>query len=146
MIGGFPRDTRKSSILEQVTSALHKLNVYSLTDETPFCTGPRRSSALLPFRVRADEDHAAARDRMHKVISAFAKEDIMVVEHGKKMWAGASKSKSEREVSGHCALVRAVAHRQLPVAIKDMDCDYTLGKSLGRRLLGRLVLRPASQH
>ena len=71
IIGGFERDTKKAMILGAVNRLIEKLGVKDQLDEDPFVTGPRRSTALLPFRVRTGETYSDARSRMHGVLGTI---------------------------------------------------------------------------
>ena len=135
VIGGFERDSRKAFILETVRKALTDLGVRRQLDEEPFVTGPRRSTALLPFKIRAGEDMAAAKGRMHGVLNEIIRAKIKVPGRESNLWAGVSKSPGEREISSHCSWVRGVI-RTLDVALEDLEHDYAAGTTwLGSSML-----------
>ena len=107
VIGSFERDTRKAVILlEDVDKMLKEIDVKFLLDESPFVTGPRRSTALLPFRIRQGEGFPNAKARLHRVLNSIVKAKLKVPHGGKTFWAGVSKNPAERELSGHCSWVR----------------------------------------
>ena len=48
VVGGWPRDSRRQTILKELNEAFRTLNLEGEIDQEAFCTGPRRSLALLP--------------------------------------------------------------------------------------------------
>ena len=99
VIGGFGRDTRKQEILDQINDTLAKMDV---------------SHLILPFRVRAQEDMPTAKDRMHRVIAAFAQQKPPV--KGQPNQCGQGSVRARRSAA-------SVANK-----LDDVDCDYVLGK------------------
>ena len=136
VIGGWPRDTKKAVILSDIHKAINALKLQNDLDEEPFCTGPRRSSALVPFKQRPGEDLSATRDRMHRFLNAFGKAKPPIAGQSKGMWCGHSKTKQERDISGHCSLTRAIVYKINGARVPDLECDYILGKTwLGSSVL-----------
>ena len=127
VIGGFERDTKRHFILERVKGMLSRLDVKSDLDEEPFVTGPRRSSALLPFRLRPGESLADAKGRMHRVLGAIIRAKEPIPGRDKPMWSGVSKSPAEREVAGHCTWMRGVCRLLQPSMVDELEHDYNTG-------------------
>ena len=55
VVGGWPKDSRRKSILKDLHDALKALDLERYLDDSGFCTGPRRSVALLPMPQRSGE-------------------------------------------------------------------------------------------
>ena len=108
VIGGSAVDTKRATILDKVNSLIADLKLKELTDESPFCTGPRRTCALLPFKVRTGEGVPEAKDRMHRVLSATVASKTPVAGMTWPPWCGVSKTPAERLRASHCRLLRRV--------------------------------------
>ena len=52
VFGGWQPDTPRRLIVSEVTEALDRLELDGLTDSSAFTTGPRRSVALMGFKIR----------------------------------------------------------------------------------------------
>ncbi|CAE7942104.1 unnamed protein product [Symbiodinium sp. KB8] len=99
--------------------------------EDAFCTGPRRSLALLPMMTRPDEPEADKRARMFKVVSAFASNQVMSGA-GTKLWCSFSKTPEERAVAAHASLIkRVVAEFDADLAQNSLDFEYKTGTVWG---------------
>ena len=98
VFGGWARDTRKQVILQQLGAALDQLGFRELLNP-PFCTGPRRSTALAVFSARGGESEYATRRRMHSIIMGLAGNEVTIPVSGRKMLATYSKSKTARTIS-----------------------------------------------
>ena len=131
VIGGWPRDSRRQDILRELKEALSKLGLADLTDQEAFCTGPRRSIALLPMATRDSESEEEKRARMFKFVSAFASNDLYSGA-GTKLWCSFSKTPEERAVAAHAALVKRVVVSFDPVlAQEQLDFEYKTGTAWG---------------
>ena len=136
VIGGFPKDTKRAVILHRVSGLLQELKLNTLVDESPFCTGPRRTCALLPFRVRPDEALQDARDRLHRVLSAIVASKTKVHGMERPLWAGISKTPAERLRSGHCTFLRRVLGILDSESVPQAEHDYQKGTTwLGDSML-----------
>ena len=142
VLGGFPRHTRKPDILAKVNQLLAKIDVTSDLDEDAFVTGPRRSSALLPFRVRANEGFSDAKSRMHRVLGAIVRAREPIHGMDRPLWAGVAKTPAEREISGHCTWVRGVCRNLDPTALERLE--HTTMEPLGVERLSCLAARRLS--
>ena len=129
VVGGFPKDSKRDVILKRVNEVLQDSNLSHLTDEKPFCTGPRRTVALLPFHIRAHEMLADAKDRMHQVLAGIVASRARISGSSKVMWAGVSKTPAERVRSGHCGLVRKLIGGIDAKFLEQCDHDYTQGST-----------------
>ena len=123
---GWPRDTQRSVIIDQVHNSLRQLQVSHLTDFPTFVTGPRRSMSLMAFRVRDKEEFADMRARMNDVIQAVNRAKV-VIQGGKRMWAAFSKRKEDREMGCHAALIRRVTRAIAPEQEDQLEPEYNTG-------------------
>ena len=127
LFGGWERDTRKPVILQQLSEALDQLDLKGHLDGEPFCTGPRRSTALAVFRVRDNETEHLTRKRMHEVIVGLASSRVSIPPTGKRMFATYSKSKAERAISNHAGWIKRAMLR-LGQGVADLlDVEYNTG-------------------
>ncbi|CAE7344140.1 pol [Symbiodinium sp. CCMP2592] len=125
--GGWPRDSRRDDILQQLQKSLDKLGVWESIDYAPFTTGPRRSTALSVFAPRGCESEYEVKRRMHTVIRSLADNEIKL-SGGKQLFATFAKSKEERIISGHAAWVkRAVVEVCGLDTARGLDIEYTTG-------------------
>ena len=69
VVGGWPRDTKRSTILEAMGKIIRDLDVTKMLDKDAFVTGPRRSYCMIPFQQRARESREDCKDRMYGVIN-----------------------------------------------------------------------------
>ena len=127
LFGGWERDTRKPVILQQLNEAMDQLNLKGHFDSEPFCTGPRRSTALAVFRIRDTETEHSTRKRMHEVILALAAAKVSIPPSGRKMFATYSKSKSERAISNHAAWIKRGMLRLGQGVADQLDIEYATG-------------------
>ena len=124
--GGWPRDSRRAEILKQLQRALERLDVWQDVDSEPFCTGPRRATALSVFRMRPGENTYDVRQRMHGIIRALADNDI-TLPGGRKLFATFSKTKAERDIAAHAAWIKRTIHGIAPQAVSKLDIEYATG-------------------
>ena len=127
VVGGWPRDSRRAVILAKISEMLKELKVEDLCDENAFCTGPRRTCALLPFRVRTGETAGDARQRMHSVLGAIVKSRTPIEGATKPVWAGVSKTREERLRSAHYGFIRQIAREVDADAVEGLEHDYNAG-------------------
>ena len=102
--GGWERDTRKGTTLRQLDQVLSQLQVDAELDGRPWTSGARRSNAFSNFQPRRGEREHEARDRMQKIILAFADKKPTV--GGRRLFATWSKPPEERRRGAHCSLVK----------------------------------------
>ena len=137
VIGGFAADTRRATILDKVNTLLADLKLKEQTDENPFCTGPRRTCALLPFKIRPGEGMSEAKDRMHRVLSAIVASKTTVSGMSRPLWCGVSKTPAERLRSSHCGLLRRVIAALDGQLLPHAEHDHIRGSTwLGSTLVG----------
>ena len=124
--GGWPRESRRKQILQQLADALKSLDVTDLLDDAPFTTGARRSMALSSFVIRPAESFQQMRSRMHRVLRALAESDVKLPD-GRKLWCSFSKTPEERAHGAHASWVKravaAVDQAKLPV----LDVEWPSG-------------------
>ncbi|CAE7294318.1 unnamed protein product [Symbiodinium sp. CCMP2592] len=131
VVGGWPRDSRRQDILKELEMAIRRLGLAGMVDQQAFCTGPRRSVALLPMPLRANETEQARRDRMYKFVTAFGENEVMSGA-STRLWCNFSKSPEERAVASHAALVkRTVALFNETTAREQLDFEYKTGTAWG---------------
>ena len=131
VIGGWPRDSRRQTILKELGEAFQKLDLQDLVDQAPFCTGPRRSIALMPVAIRPSETEEGRRARMFRFVSAFASNQILSGA-GTKLWCSFSRTPEERAVAAHAALIkRVVATFDSTLAQESLDFEYKTGTTWG---------------
>ena len=127
IFGGWPRDSQRKVICDQLHQSLIDLGVARLTDNPAFCTGPRRSMSLLQFKIRSpQEDFAGMRDRMSRVVNAVNQGNI-TLRGGKKLWSGYSKPRHERERGAHGALLRRVLRCLDSTQEEFLEVEYATG-------------------
>ncbi|CAE7801742.1 pol [Symbiodinium sp. CCMP2592] len=126
VFGGWQPDTPRRTIVAEVTEALEKLDLQDLTDSAPFTTGPRRSVALMGFKLRTGEGLGDTRRRMLKVITGLA-DSQPLTSHGKKMWCSYSRTKAERDVSGHASWVKRAINLLEQGLSSSLDIEFSTG-------------------
>ncbi|CAE6963578.1 unnamed protein product [Symbiodinium sp. CCMP2592] len=142
VFGGWPKDSRRVDILADLKEALPKLGLATECDESPFCTGPRRSIALLSVPLRAMETEQGRRARMFKFVSAFQGHEVSS-KSGTKLWCNFSKSPKERAIAAHASLVkRVVAHFDGEIAANQLDFEYRTGSVWGPQAMMASALLP----
>ena len=140
VLGGFPRDSRRKTILDVVNGALQRLELQKLIDTDPFTTRPRSSFALLRFEKREGETNEGVKDRMHQVLNGIIRGRVKIAHQDKPMWAGFSKTKQEREKAQHCGTIREVIRYFNPDALEVADFDYNTGTTwIGESMVGSAV-------
>ena len=129
IFGGWSKDTSRQTITSQLHKALQELNLASATDFPGFTTGPRRSVALMQFRIRSPhEDYQGMRDRM-QMVSGGINRSTVIVKGGGKMWSGFSKPKPERDRGAHAALVRRCVRALDPAREGELEAEYGSGST-----------------
>ena len=139
VFGGWERDSRRGTILAELDQAIKKLGLHDDLDDSPFTTGPRRAVALANIQERKGETEADRKSRMHRIVTSFSQSQLLTSSK-RKLWAGYSKSKYERDVASHCSWIRrtvaTLADNQLPM----LDCEYSTGTSwLGTSMLASVA-------
>ena len=129
VFGGWSKDTARQTITTQLHQALQDLNLAQLTDFPGFTTGPRRSIALMQFRVRSPhEDFQSMRERMQQIVGKISRSAI-TVKGGSKLWCGFSKSKADRDRGSHAALVRRTVRALDSLREPDLEVEYGSGST-----------------
>ncbi|CAE7281359.1 R1A1-element\ORF2 [Symbiodinium sp. CCMP2592] len=124
--GGWPRESRRKVILQELQEHLDTLGVASLVDHEPFTTGARRSMALSGFQQRAGESFQDMRSRMHKIVLAFSSGNI-TNKQGGRIWCSYSKSKAEREKGSHAGWVKRASASLLDITEVNLDIEWQTG-------------------
>ena len=128
VFGGWDRDTRKQIILAELDQAVLRLGIKDSFDEAPYTTGPRRAIALANIAERPGEPESDRRARMHGIVAAFSRSQMLTTAK-KKLWAGVSKTKAERDIAGHCAWLRRSLGSISAELVGQLDCEYGTGTS-----------------
>ncbi|CAE7311616.1 unnamed protein product [Symbiodinium necroappetens] len=126
VFGGWGRDTRRQTILQQLEEALDQLNLKQHLDASPFCTGPRRSTALANFSVREHEGDHDVRKRMHTIIVGLANSQVAIPQ-GRSMFATFSKTKGERAIAAHAGWVKRAISKLGQDILSTLDVEYSTG-------------------
>ena len=129
VIGGFPRDSRRSLILQQIEKVLDGCDLRQHVDSSPFTTRPRSSFALLKFVMRDREGMDQTRSRMYLVMNEIIRSRTHIPGQDRPMWAGVSKTKQEREKAQYCGIVRDVVRYFNVDLLEKTDNDYGTGTS-----------------
>ena len=147
VVGGWPRESRRHDILEELREGLKYLGLEREYDQAPFCTGPRESIALLPMPLRPNETEADRRSRMFRFVTAFAENEVLA-KAGTRLWCNFSRSPEERAVAAHSALVRrVVASFSATIAKDQLDVEYKTGTVWGPKgMLCSVKLPVPPQH
>ncbi|CAE6972032.1 DHX57 [Symbiodinium sp. CCMP2592] len=126
VFGGWRQDTPKKVILGEVEEALRRLQLLGSTDSAAFTTGPRRSVALMAFRQRTGEDFGDTRRRMLGIVTSLA-EAAPMTSHNKKMWCSFSRTKAERDVSGHASWLKRAVGLIDKSLVSNLDVEFSTG-------------------
>ncbi|CAE7202627.1 unnamed protein product [Symbiodinium sp. CCMP2592] len=129
VFGGWAQNTRRHVLLEQLRQGLQGLQVWSLLDTEPFCTGARRSVALCSFRRRSGEAEDQPRARMMQVLQTVNTARVTIEGAVKPLWCSFSKSPEERGRAALASVVRKVVLRFAPERVDDLDIEYTTGRT-----------------
>ena len=127
VFGGWERDSRRAVILQQLDEALTQLGLRDHLDHQPFCTGPRRSTALCTFEVRPGESDHMTRKRMHSVVLGLANAKVPIPPTGRKLFATYSKTRCERAVAGHASWVKRTMASFGQDYVDFLDIEYNTG-------------------
>ena len=125
--GGWERETRKGVILQQLSEAIDQLNLRDFVDQPPFCTGPRRSTAMSNFVIRDGENEYMVRKRMHEIILGLANGAVQIPNSGKRMFATYSKTRSERAVANHAGWIKRTMTSFGSQHAELLDVEYSTG-------------------
>ena len=129
IFGGWSKDTARNTITSQLHQALQDQNLTQCTDNPGFTTGPRRSVALMQFRIRAPhEDYQGMRERMQQIVGKISR-TTTIVKGGSKLWCGFSKSKADRDRGSHAALIRRTVRAIAPDREPDLETEYGSGST-----------------
>ena len=126
VFGGWEHDTKKGRILQELQQALTGLELEEHMSDKAFTTGPRKSVALLNFPQRVGESDEDRRARMHEVVLTISQSKVLT-SAGKKLWCSYSKSKQQRDISGHCSWVKRSLARLDERIIRELDVEYATG-------------------
>ncbi|CAE7623402.1 unnamed protein product [Symbiodinium microadriaticum] len=126
VFGGWEQDTKKGRILQELQQALAGLELEDHLSDRPFTTGPRKSVALLNFPLRAGESDEDRRSRMHELVLTISQSKVLT-SAGKKLWCSYSKTKQQRDISGHCSWVKRSLAQIDERVIRELDVEYATG-------------------
>ena len=126
VFGGWPMDTKRAHILGQLGQALKERDLLTSLDNEPFCTGPRRSTALAVFARRQGESEHDVRQRMHSIIKCVSDNQVRVT-GGRRLFATWSKTKMERAIASHAAWVKRVVVQLDERQVPNLDLEYATG-------------------
>ena len=128
IFGGWPRDTARRTVVDQLHKALQDLNLAGSTDFPGFTTGPRRAVALMQFKIRHHEQFQGMRERMANIIGTVNRGSV-ALKNGGKLWCSFSKTKPERDRGSHAALVRRVIRQVAAHQEGDLEAEYGTGST-----------------
>ncbi|CAE7662879.1 unnamed protein product [Symbiodinium sp. CCMP2456] len=126
VFGGWPRESKRVTILTELAEALKKVDLLGAMDDKPFCTGPRRSVVLLNMPLRQEEDDQARRQRMFSFVTRFQETEI-TCSAGTRLWCSFSKSPEERAVAGHASWVKRTVQALPGGHAADLEFEYKTG-------------------
>ena len=142
VFGGWERDTKKETILKELRQALDGLDLYGKVSEDPFTTGPRKNIALMNCPLLDSESDADRRRRMHTIVTTISQAKLMT-SAGRKLWCAYSKTRQQRDVSGHCSWVKRALARADERLVALLDVEYATGSVwLGESLVASAVKTP----
>ena len=142
VFGGWDRDTKRDKVLSELEQALSGLNLKDQVSDRPFTTGPRRSVALLNFPLMRQETDEQRRQRMHEVVLTVSQSQVLT-SAGKKMWCAYSKTKQQRDISGHCSWIKRALSQLSEDLVRSLDVEYSSGSVwLGDSLVASAVKQP----
>ena len=128
IFGGWPRDTARRTVVDELHQALRDLNLAGFTDFPGFTTGPRRAVALMQFKIRHHEQYQGMRERMASIIGGITR-GVVQLKKGGKLWCSYSKTKQERDRGSHAALVRRVVRQVAAHQEGDLEAEYGSGST-----------------
>ena len=128
IFGGWKKDSPRKLIVEELHAGLQQAQLSHLTDYPGFTTGPRKSLALMQFRVRKHEDMMGMRDRMQRIISTLGNAGVQLRQAGK-LWASFSRPKAERDRGSHAAMIRRVVRSLRPEKEELLEAEYSTGST-----------------
>ena len=128
IFGGWPQDTLRETLLEELTRCLEKLGLEQAFEDY-FCTGPRRGFAIALLAMEPQETGTQLKKRMIAIAQQVQKANISTktMEQGKSLRASLGKSKHERMIANHTGktkrlILTAAAHMH-----QHMDTEYSAG-------------------
>ena len=129
VFGGWPRETRRQVILQDLQRALKETQTVTMLDDDPFTTGPRRSIALANCWPRSGEEMAHVKRRMHNVISAFIRAEPKT-SSGERIWTSFSKTQQERKRGAHATWIKKILKAlNVDEAHSAVDVERSTGSS-----------------
>ena len=99
IFGGWPRDTKRQIILNQLNQGMQSLKLEEHMNGEPYTTGPRKTVAFLRFKRRGHESDADTKARMHLFVKRFQETMVLIKDSGdpaRKIWCSYSKSPQQR--------------------------------------------------
>ena len=131
IFGGWPKNSRRGVILDDLGKAIAALKLDSQFDDSPFCTGARRSIGMANFWPRSGEGPDRLKKRMFRVISLFNEKSPMN-SAGKKIWVSFSKSPQERLRGSHSAWARRILQELgIDLSYAALDVEYATASAWG---------------
>ena len=129
VFGGWPRESRRQTILQDLQKAIRETDTESLMDDDPFTTGARTSIALANFWPRSGEESTLLKRRLHNIISAFNK-TAPKNSSGNRIWTSFSKTQQERKKGAHANWIkRLLKHLNVDEAHAAVDVEHSTGSA-----------------
>ena len=123
--GGWERETRRQVIFSDLQVVLGRLRLQKELDSEPFTTGARRSVALCNFAIRPGEGDRETRQRMPRIVRAFAEGDSKVGQLT--LWCSYSRAPAERRRAGHASMLKKVLKEHFPHHLDRLDLEFSSG-------------------
>ena len=144
IFGGWPQDTQKEILLEELTQCLVRLGLQN-TFEDYFCTGPRRGFAMALLSTDSHESSSLLKRRMISIAQQVQKANITTpnMEQGKYLRASLGKTKQERMLSNHAGKTKRLILTIDPNMHQHLDAEYAAGNVwLRARLISSATRQP----
>ncbi|CAE7033110.1 pol, partial [Symbiodinium sp. KB8] len=128
IFGGWPQDTKREVLLEELTQCLAQLGLQD-TFEDYFCTGPRRGFAMALLSTTPHESGPELKKRMISVAQQVQKANLSTksMEQGRCLRASLGKSKHERMISNHAGKTKRLILTAAPNAHSYLETEYAAG-------------------
>ena len=137
IFGGWPQDTQKEVLLEELTQCLTQLGLQN-SFEDYFCTGPRRGFAMALLATDPAEHGAQLKRRLINIAQQVQKANLTApsMEEGRVLRASVGKTKHERMLSNHTGKTKRLILTVSPNSHQHLEAEYAAGNVW---LRGKLV-------
>ncbi|OLQ07930.1 hypothetical protein AK812_SmicGene8595 [Symbiodinium microadriaticum] len=128
IFGGWPQDTKREVLLEELTQCLAQLGLQA-TFEDYFCTGPRRGFAMALLSTTPHESGPELKKRMISIAQQVQRANLSTksMEQGRYLRASLGKSKHERMISNHAGKTKRLILTAAPNAHSHLETEYAAG-------------------